>query len=413
MSNTNLGLLDKYSYKTNIHNLSEELLNTKSLNDFIKSVNTEYFNLFIFNKQKDLYDDFSMDGIFGSYKGSGLSLNIPITVINKAFFDDFMNILKDEPHLFYSGSLKSMIFSITIFNYNDNFFYYIRVMYEFGLFGMVYKPKIKITPFNPILYKENNTLFTLDIIRIVLAIIISIMTFREFISTNELQKKQPKKLDNTVKKILNPFVFLPIIILILYIVAFAKKLSNLNNSIINVFSYNEDHHNPKDYYTNSYDYQQIIMIESFIILCLFLRICLSLTEFDRINLFFSYFKDVAIKSYMFIFLLVLLFISFAIFANNIYGYESDNFIDFGSTLISLILITIGHSPLIPKPNDFNQIWKNLFLTLYILVVVYMFISMFIGVFLEAFRKNLLKEIPSYSERILEKERKKIFEEAKH
>lgn len=412
MSNTNLGLLDKYSYKKNIHDLSEELLNRQSLNDFIKSVNTEYFNLFIFNKQKDLYDHFSMDGVFGSYKGSGLSLNIPISVINQAFFDDFMNILKDEPHLFYSGSLKSMIFSITIFNYNDNFYYYIRVMYEFGLFGMVYKPKIKITPFNPILYKENHTLFTLDIIRIVLAIIISIMTFREFISTNELQKKQPKKLDNTVKKILNPFVFLPIIILILYIVAFAKKLSNLNNSILSVFSYNEDHHNPRDYYANSYDYQQIIMIESFIILCLFLRICLSLTEFDRINLFFSYFKDVAIKSYMFIFLLVLLFISFAIFANNIYGYESDNFIDFGSTLISLILIAIGHSPLIPKPNDYNQIWKNLFLTLYILVVVYMFISMFIGVFLEAFRKNLLKEIPSYSERILEKERKKIIEEAK-
>lgn len=356
---------------------------------------------------EDKSTNFNLDGRIGSYTGSGQSIHLSLPHINDKIMTVLFEILKREPYLYYSNSLRGASMTMTYFHYPDQFFYYVHVLFEFNSFGKVSMPIINVTPFNLNIYynKTGKALLVLDIIRLVLSFFLALMALKNLKDNFNSMKGTQASAAEYVLTVVNPFFSLIFTSFILYLVVFIKKFSSLNQNLDSIFTiekgvYDFKELNKTDYGYIAYDYELVIMLDTLIIYLLFARICLVFSDFTRIKMFFSYLKISIINSFTFICIISLIFVSFAIFANNLFGDEKDNFRDFGASLMSVILITIGHFKLIDTDNKVDYIWKNFFLTLYIFLVVYLFLSTFIGIYLDSFRIAILRDRSTYSSRLL-------------
>jgi hypothetical protein len=388
-----------------------------------------YFSVILQNmidpSTEDLNSNFNQIGRVGSYTGSGQSIHLSLPHINDKIMNALFDILKREQYLFYSNSLRGAYMTMTYFHYPDQFFYYVNVLFEFNTFGKVSIPRINVTPFNLNIYydKTGKILLVLDIIRLVLSFFLALMALKNLKDNFDLKKGTQASVADYVLTVINPFFSLIFVSFILYLIVFIKKMSSLNQNLSTVFSikkgvYDFKELNKNDYGNIAYDYEFVVMLDTLIIYLLFARICLVFSDFTRIKMFFSYMKISIINSFTFICIISLIFVSFAVFANNLFGDEKDNFRDFGASLMSVILITIGHFRLIDtEKNKVDYIWKNFFLTLYIFIVVYLFLSTFIGIFLDSFRIAILRDRSTYSSRLLNiyierKDEKSEIEESK-
>lgn len=400
-------ILDYYFIKSDSSDAIDQ--NHLSLGVPSTLLNLYYSNVFrnmISPNEFDSNISFSAIGRLGEYTGRGNSVHISLPYVNGNVFKTLLALLQKDPNLFYSRSLRGSTMTMTYFQYPDRFFYYIKVLFEFTPYGKILYPTIEVIPFKPNIFFDDSgkTLMILDILRLLIIILIMFLSFRYFSERLKYKNSHHKSTNNVIIALFEPHFSLVIISFILYIIVFIKKFTSLNENLDNIFGsysgYTYKELQMKDYASTAYSFEVVLMLETLIIFFIISRLCLVFSNLSRFKVIFEYLKISVLNSVTFVGIFAMIIISFAIFANNLFGFENNYFRDFGSSLISLLLVTIGHFNLVL--SDSNQInnWKNFFLTIYVIVIVYLFLSTFIGIFLDSFRIAISREKSSYSSRLL-------------
>lgn len=354
---------------------------------------------------------FSYEGRLGDYSGYGNSIYISLPDINIEVYRFIIDkVLRNNKEIFMNGALRGFYQSFTILNYQSRRYYYISILYEFNHFNKISLPDIKVTQFKPEIFNGSpyESIMIMDIFRLVFSIILFISAIRTYYIQYKALKN--RSMSNLFLIGLNPKFILPLIIFILYIIVFSIKFSSLNtspNDYLSQTSISKTFHTKSiqdNYFLVKY-YLYVITLDSFILLLLISMTLVLQENILRFEIFFSYIFQ-SIKTYLlFIFMLIFIYISFAIYANVLFGYESNIFRDFEASLIAILLVSSGHSKYFSSLiNDNSSVsileWKTFYITIFVFFLLFLFLSSFLGIYYLAYRIVSIREKPLYSERIL-------------
>lgn len=158
-------------------------------------------------------------------------------------------------------------------------------------------------------------------------------------------------------------------------------------------------------YTIVKNYELVIVLETFIIFCLFFRVILMTMDFPRPNVFFLYLYRAFSNIAVYLLMIILILFSMAIFANNLWGEYYDSYRDLAASLCNTLLFTIGHYQKQIFTSQYT-IWNIIFTLYFFVVVIYFILASFVGIFLESYRMNSLEHGYCYDLRKKQDDKKK-------
>ena len=365
-------------------------------------------------------NNFDIDGVdisgdYGTYKGTrNVDIFLNINLINSDFINWILRQMNNAGY-FDTGTLKAFIVDFSFYGLNSNYYYYVYLLYEQT--GSSIVGTYKIIPFYPNL-KEiqcGETIYVLDIIRVILVIVLFLVrlkTIYDLIIKNSELAKERKPSKSVVSIILSFNMLLDLAIFVIYISAFALKINFLYNKASSVEKFipgvvndttasSFDSMGAMEYYDIAHNYEIVVMLECALIICLLLRLFGYFGEFTR---FFNFTKYIQISltkvipSFIF-FIAIILF--FAVFAQILFGNYQKNFTEYSSALLSTIIFTIGHFQISSfSPSTTRERYQIVFVFLSFFLVIYYFVSSFFGTYQEAYRLNSLKHGNIYEMRAI-------------
>ena len=365
-------------------------------------------------------DGVSIRGDYGTYKGkNNVDLFLNINLINAEFIDWILHQMNKAGY-FDNGTLKAFIIDFTFYSFNSNSYYYVYLLYEQT--GSSIVGTYKIIPFYPNLkeIQYGDTIYVLDIIRVILVIVLFLVRFKaiyeQIIRNSELEKeRKPSK--SVVSIILSFNMLLDLAIFVIYISAFSLKIKFLYNKASSIEKFipgvindttasSFDSMGAMEYYDIAHNYEIVVMLECSLIICLLLRLFGYLGEITRFLNFTKYIQislTKVIPSFIF-FIVIILF--FAVFAQILFGSYHSNFTEYSSALLSTIIFTIGHFQVSSfSPSTTRERYQIVFVFLIFFLVIYYFISSFFGTYQEAYRLNSLKHGNIYEMRAIRRLKK--------
>lgn len=275
---------------------------------------------------------------------------------------------------------------------------------------------------NVYLLNNGNLLLILDVLRLIFAILIFLFSLKQFFEQKAKLHATEININSYLRLIFQPQMITTLIVLILYLLSFGTKLTKLNNDVSPYFGtdptqdyrsvltqVNILHFNLKEFFPMVNNFRFNIITETILIFALFARLIFFVGAYKRISIFFSYVFFSIKNLLMFILILVLFFIFFTIFANNLWGPEIKEFRDFSGALASVLMMSIGHF----YAGIFltsHRLWNLLFALLFFLTIIYFILHSFVGIYLEAYRLSSLRDGYSYYERVEDEVEEKKVEE---
>jgi hypothetical protein len=312
---------------------------------------------------------------------------------------------KNPENLYIDNGLRSVTVSFTLSSNFSKYYFYVYSVFEFPTFGGILTGESDVIPFlvNVYDFAEGKSIYSLDILRIIFTVVIFFITFFNFKETKESmsEESQENSIEN-IKILFSPKILFNILIIILFVIVIIYKFINLSKNIndISLSTYKDGYIElfPYDMYYILSDFEKLILIETLLLISLFTRILLMFFGIERIKIFLDYILISARKVLAFLLILVFILLSMAIFANNLWGEYINEYKDFSSSILNILLFSIGHYRNISL-NGF-QFWNIIFNLLFFLLIIYFFLSTFIGIYLEAYRMNSLLIGYSYDARFL-------------
>ena len=153
-----------------------------------------------------------------------------------------------------------------------------------------------------------------------------------------------------------------------------------------------------EFFTTVSNFELVIVIETLIIFCLFFRIIIFFFDYTRTNNFFMYIYRSLQNVGLFLLIVILIILSNAIFANNLWGDYYDGYRDLAGSLMNTLLFSIGHYQKKIFGSNYTG-WTILFTLQFFLIIIYFIFSTFVGIFLESYRLNALENGYAYDLRI--------------
>jgi len=342
---------------------------------------------------------FRFTGKLGEYTTNGY--NIYLDVMNDVCFNYVLYVIQNT-NLWNSG-LRAVVSTFTLYNIKFQKYVYIKILYEVSSDGYVVQNSLFIVPFEINVYfgKQGVSIYIYDIIRLICVIYFILLVFQVVLEVKPGIDGKVNPMDY-ITLLLQSKVILNLTISILFIIIFATKTSQLNNS--SEMLKPENRFNKVDHYNISNNFKNVFLLESILIFALVSRILLFFTDFKRIRTF-SHLLHNVIKRLYFVFLnITFLYLGFVILANNLHGVYSDDYGDLPSSIRIILMISVGFPSQIY--NNINDDFNYLFLYIIYMFIVYFLLNILIGAYTEMSRiTGLIKgHVEDYKElSMLEKE----------
>ncbi len=301
--------------------------------------------------------------------------------------------------------MRAVTFSFTLFNNFNKFYFYINLVYEWPSQGGILPAKIGVSPFLINVYERNlgNLTKLTDILRLIFSLIMLILTLNNFNQAKKQLHETQRNMIEYLKIFLSAKMIVNIFIMLFYIICFALKLIYLmQNPEDLVKTFKADgflNLNKFDFYEIKQNYETCIVIETIIVFFLFFRFIIFFYDLTRTNIFFIYIFKAFANVYVFLIILVMIIVSQAIFANNLWGQNFDEYRDLAGSIVNTLLFSIGHYQKSIMTSKNNKIWTIVFTVYFFFIVIYFFLSIFVGIFLESYRLNSLKNGYAYDLRL--------------
>ena len=325
----------------------------------------------------------NVQGKLGLYTGDFYNLYISPEHWNKNSFNFLFEFLMQTE--LFSKSLRSIVISYYLMNFQTKYYYQFLLIYEFDISGYILKPVVKVNVFLPNLYALDNgsVIYACDIIRLIFVSILGLLTLN--LITSKLRSANVKLFKKLVITVLQPSVLINLIIIILYLNCFISKMKNLRYNLQESIIYiNKQIDVSPELFPYSYYYTLDTIYETSIVFLLLCRILLFFWFVKQIKTFTNYILDSFWKVMVFFIKVFIILLGFIIFANNLWGQYYDTFVDFSSSFQNLLLFSIGHFDSQIFFSIFDD-WNITFLLMFYILIVFFIMNSFVGIYLEAYR----------------------------
>jgi len=336
-------------------------------------------------------------------------LNLFLT-FNLSFevFKTFWEILADPkyPTNFIDRKLRAVTFSWSLFNNVNKFYFYVYIIYEWPIHGGVLSPVVIVSPFLINVYDTNlgSLASLLDILRLIFSLIMLVLTLNNFAEAKSKLHETQKNMVEYLKIFLSPKMVINLCIMILYMSVFVTKVLYLSSKASDLIkTTNEEGFltgKKFDFYIINYYFEVCIILETAIIFVLFFRIIFFFYDIVRTQIFFIYIFKAFANIYVFLLILIMIFLSQSIFANNIWGEYFEEYRDIQASIVNTLLFSIGHYQRNILESDVNKTWTLVYSIMFFFIIIYFFMSTFVGIYLEAYRLNSLKNGYGYDLRMI-------------
>lgn len=256
-------------------------------------------------------------------------------------------------NMVWDNGLRSIVITFTVYHIKTNFHFYYTILYEFPDFASTPAPVININHFQPDLYSDTlgQTIYTYNIVRLVLSILIFILAVRVL----RLQHKKLLAEESSIsffKLILGSRFILELTLCVIYWVTFGMKNIYLNDNRILDTKLASDTFLKLDYIEYFYVvYFSIIdsALETLLFLISSWRILMFFFSITRIKTFAFFVYSSFIKFMYLSIVLILILTAFTVTVNNQYGTRLDYFQTFSSSFIRVMLLSIGQINILLRP----------------------------------------------------------------
>jgi hypothetical protein len=254
----------------------------------------------------------------------------------------------------------------------------------------VLSPVVTIVPFLANVYADDTGALILifDILRLVFILLMFIFTFQSIVDAKRKLHDTEKNVTGYMKIFFQPKIITTIIIMLLYIILFATKALYLKMDSDEIWPQSSSNgflrSVNKEFYSTVNNFELAIVLETLIIFSLFARMILFFYDYTRIFGFFIYIYNSFKRVASFFMMLIFFLLSFAVFANNLWGQYFDAYRDIASSITNVLLFSIGHFQ--TQIYGYNYRWWNIIFTfLFFLIFIYFSLTTFVGIFLESYR----------------------------
>ena len=219
-------------------------------------------------------DSIYINGDLGNYGKHSVNIFFSINYINENVLNEALKLLShnstsndtNEEYNYFSGKYQqACVVTFTIYNVYTKHYYYISFLYEFSTMTGNAFPKIDIIPFIPDLSrtKGGKTIKYLDVFRLLLIILLSLITIYQFyVTLTQKNKKTQFNIGKHFKKesFISAFLSMEIIIdltdFIIFLILFVKKRNHLYQNMV---KNGELSYENQFYELNTIEYQKIAM----------------------------------------------------------------------------------------------------------------------------------------------------------
>ena len=389
-------------------NSSSNLNITNYTRDIIKTLSSSESTL---NKNH-------FEGYYGTYHGKSINDNsntidmlFSLSHVSEGFLKNLFDKLNDsEPHLFNQDTTKAISTSMTLYDSISETYYYIGMLFE--LDSKTNPIDMKIIPFYPNIKNDlpkGKMIYILDIFRLILVIILLGLTiYNLYFKLSEQNKKTKNSLNclHFIGKAFNLSVILDILLFIFVILAFDRKRRYLYQDDPFFGDLTSDleefiHLPEREYYPIAHSYELSLIYESIVFILLFLRVIPFFSFYSRIKMILHYLRLALVKISVYFLIYIILIIFFAIYAHVLIGTQKQDYSNYSSSLLLVLLLSLSHYDLV-KFETSDQNYMVVFMFLFYIIVVFFVMSSFFGIIIESYRLSALKFGNNYSMRFSKK-----------
>ena len=422
---------NKSEYKEEINSIPFEInnINFTCINEICyalnetnnkASINNEYIENIIktLSASESTLNKNYFEGYYGTYNGKSINDNsntiemfFSLSHVSKGFLEEFLNILNSTGFdLFNPDTTKEISTSMTLYDSISETYYYIGMLFELDS-KIIYPIDTKIIPFYPNIKNDlpkGKMIYILDIFRLILVIILLGLTiYNLYFKLSEQNKKTKNSLNclHFIGKAFNLAVILDILIFIFVILAFDRKrrylyqddsffggLTELNNFLDLP---------EREYYPIAHSYELSLIYESIVFILLFLRVIPFFSFYSRIKMILHYLRLALVKISVYFLIYIILIIFFAIYAHVLIGTQKQDYSNYSSSLLFVLLLSLSHYDLVIFETS-DQNYMVVFMFLFYIIVVFFVMSSFFGIIIESYRLSALKFGNNYSMRFSKK-----------
>ena len=412
---------DTNNYDTNEDTETPKIyaLNNSSSNSNNSSLITYAINIIkTLSSSESTLNKNHFEGYYGTYHGKSINDNsntidmlFSLSHVSEGFLTKFLDVLDNsEPLLFNSNTTKAISTSMTLYDSISETYYYIGMLFE--LDSKTNPIDTKIIPFYPNLKNDlpkGKMIYILDIFRLILVIILLGLTiYNLYFKLSEQNKKTKNSLNylHFLGKAFNLSVILDILLFIFVVLAFDRKRRYLyqDDSFFGELTPDSEqflHLPEREYYPIAHSYELSLIYESIVFILLFLRVIPFFSFYSRIKMILHYLRLALVKISVYFLIYIILIIFFAIYAHVLIGTQKQDYSNYSSSLLFVLLLSLSHYDLVIFETS-DQNYMVVFMFLFYIIVVFFVMSSFFGIIIESYRLSALKFGNNYSMRFSKK-----------
>jgi hypothetical protein len=347
----------------------------------------------------------SIEGDMGHYNDkNNLNLFFPVNYLDNSDFIEIYSLIQNFESI-NNESLKTIIMDLTLYNYNDNLYYYIYFLIERNNNAGILPIKYEIKPFYSNLKKMQNGkgIKVIDTFRLIFGIFLFLISlleiylnhFEEKTYTKIIQEKKEDKNESLLNSILNLRVLIDLFLFIFIIISFSNKNKNLYqnlNEIEDTIILDDTYEitNNFEYHKISNDFEYAIIYDSILlILCLF-RILTFFSNLNLIKPIYMYIRNSFYRAIPFLCIYIILILIFALYGHLLFGLEHISYSKYSKSFLSCLELSIFHFKKVHNPNSAFIIYESVFIFLFSVLIIFFIVNSFFGMYLDTYRINCLK-----------------------
>jgi hypothetical protein len=379
--------------------------NKKSLINYFNYVFNSFYTVNINSKYS-----YWTTGRIGSYLGYGYDMYINPRFVNLEIFKTGIDISYQDKYLWDDG-LRAVVATFTFLQKQSTMYFFVSITYECTAEGSVLPPNVFVDNFMLDIYggTRGAKMHIMDIIRLIITILLFAFIIKDIIDDKRKLSLNGENY-SIFRIILATKVILECCSIFTYWGSLAIKLNYLNDKIGNTLYRAEDISTHQwvtiprfEFFWTQYWYFTDNCIESAIFILVSWRFCMFFYTFSRIRSFGFFLVSAFMKISSFLLILIIVIFTFAVFSNNLFGNEFDNFRDFSTSLVNILMFSIGHFNI--SVLKFNQtMWLIILMILILIILIFFFLSTFVGIYLESFRITSMRKGYSFDKKNKDSER---------
>jgi hypothetical protein len=318
------------------------------------------------NQESNIYGEFS------KYDGSGYTYDAYYNKTNG--YSQFKEFISNVSTFnWFDQHTRAVIITFTFYSPSQDLWALTNLLIEISVTGVVKPNYIAPMVFHPNLQniKNGDTLFNLIVFRFLFCIYYLYLFLRDIFTKNELGKFNFKHI-YSIRGLFDLTTFA----LSIVVLALASSIDE-DESIINDQEF-------YDLYKTAQNFRKYIIINSYLLLFIFMRLLLVLRINRRLHLLLLAI-EIASKSILFYLIFIMpLMIAFCFLSMSIWGPYEIYYRSIGWSMFNNVILTLGTGNMLDL-YQYNAFWTIVYIIIYVFFVWFFLISAFTGIYMDTYR----------------------------